>query len=507
MAGSQNFKSTVTFGGRVDPSFRRSTEDRQSAIRETGQTVTQLTRRQAKLGTQIKRMKLAGQEVSHLTSQYQRLGREIDSVADDQERLNRQMARRERLQKWGKRGVSAAKFGGTATIGGVVGFGAVAAAATAGALATLEHTTEKTGLAKGYGVGIEKYSAWENIAHRASLNGENMGDLAEELTNKIGEQGNEKTINPMLSQLNLSKRRMSGWSREKQFDEVMQRLSALKDDRQAASLGDQLMGGEANKLLTMIRSSGKSWEELMQTAKKNNLLTQEGADGAMRSHIAVTNLWGSITSGLEDVLGKVGSELTPAIEKAQLEIVGWVKDNEGAWIKNVQEWMKPDKDGKTGADLLWADLKSFGEGVVQISKVIWAVANKLSWLIPDKEQDKKDIETGLASGNLSLATAQVAAKNKDLGDWWNEQKFNDEKVQGMKKQHDDNYQNPISQLWEWINKPVQSAPPHQTNNTNIVVHAAPGQDPEAIGGAVYDKYQNTLPKWGGTGAMYDIPPG
>lgn len=35
---------------------------------------------------------------------------------------------------------------------------------------------------------------------------------------------------------------MAGWDREKQFNEVMRRISEMKDEKQAASLADQLMG-------------------------------------------------------------------------------------------------------------------------------------------------------------------------------------------------------------------------------------------------------------------------
>ncbi|MBW9732706.1 hypothetical protein FJD31_27635, partial [Escherichia coli] len=156
-------------------------------------------------------------------------------------------------------------------------------------------TSEKLGLAKSYGVGVEKYAAWENIGKAAGLNGENIGDLSEELTNKIGEIGNEKSLNPMLFQIGLTKKRMAGWDREKQFNEVMRRISEMKDEKQAASLADQLMGGEANKIMTYMKATGKSWEQTMSDAQKSNLLTKEGAEGAARAHVSVTNLWGSIT--------------------------------------------------------------------------------------------------------------------------------------------------------------------------------------------------------------------
>ncbi|BDY95434.1 hypothetical protein MUTS15_40910 [Escherichia coli] len=46
----------------------------------------------------------------------------------------------------------------------------------------------------------------------------------------------------MLFQIGLTKKRMAGWDREKQFNEVMRRISEMKDEKQAASLADQLMG-------------------------------------------------------------------------------------------------------------------------------------------------------------------------------------------------------------------------------------------------------------------------
>lgn len=58
--------------------------------------------------------------------------------------------------------------------------------------------------------------------------------------------------------------------------------------------------------MTYMKATGKSWEQTMSDAQKSNLLTKEGAEGAARAHVSVTNLWGSITSGLADTLGKIG---------------------------------------------------------------------------------------------------------------------------------------------------------------------------------------------------------
>lgn len=506
MGTSQNFKSTVSFGGRIDPSFRRSTEGLQDAIRQTGQTVGALTRRQEKLGAQIKRMKLAGQDVSRLVSDYQRLGREINHVTEDQERLNRQMRRHEGMARWRGRAGMAAKWSASKAWNGAAAAGLAFSGASVGALTSLSATAEKLALARGYGVGIEKYNAWNSIAARGGLNGENVGDLAEELTNKMGEKGNEKALNPLLAQLNLSKRRMTGWNREKQFNEVMDRLVKLKDDRQAASLGDQLMGGEANKILTYIRSTGKSWSETMAEAQKTNHLTKEGAEGAAKAHFALTNAWASISSAAEDVIGKMGAELEPEIKK--------FGEN---FSKEFTEWAKPDKSGKTGLERLKGQLVTFGKSVEQAGEIAFAVAKKFSWILPDTDAQKiAHWKESVANGAISPDVAAALAAKEGLSKEWEKEGITRDKARQMREQRDKDWQPPefMRDGMEWLrSKLYNSAGATQQNQNNITINvtAAPGQSPETVGENVYQTFQDSLkthyPTVSASGAMYDLPGG
>ncbi|MCS2153985.1 hypothetical protein MUU49_15620 [Scandinavium goeteborgense] len=92
------------------------------------------------------------------------------------------------------------------------------------------------------------------VAGITGLNGENYGDLSEELSNKLGEQGNDKSLNPFLAQIGMNKTQMTG--SKQQFD--------------------QLMGGEANKLVTYIASTGKSFKEVMENAAQLKWRTGSG---------------------------------------------------------------------------------------------------------------------------------------------------------------------------------------------------------------------------------------
>ncbi|MBR7559860.1 hypothetical protein KC218_25265, partial [Mycobacterium tuberculosis] len=77
----------------------------------------------------------------------------------------------------------------------------------------------------------------------------------------------------MLQQLGLSKGVLQKMGREKAFDLLMQKLSSMKDAAAAASLADQLMGGESNKYLTGLHAIGKTYNQAMEEAKRYNLLT------------------------------------------------------------------------------------------------------------------------------------------------------------------------------------------------------------------------------------------
>ncbi|WP_407241149.1 hypothetical protein [Escherichia coli] len=120
MAISQNFKTQVVFGGRIDPSFRRGTTELNDAIRQTSSTVGKLTKSQDKLKDKIAAMKLAGKDVSDLSAQYQKLDRRIKATTQDQEALNTQLAKKQRLEKWTGRAKGAAKWGGRAAAAGAV---------------------------------------------------------------------------------------------------------------------------------------------------------------------------------------------------------------------------------------------------------------------------------------------------------------------------------------------------------------------------------------------------
>ncbi|MCR2665003.1 hypothetical protein NSP75_23605, partial [Salmonella enterica] len=79
----------------------------------------------------------------------------------------------------------------------------------------------------------------------------------------------------------------------------------------------------ANKILTYMRLTGKSYRDLMNEQKRYNLVTRDGAEGAMRSNIAFSNLrtvWGS---AVDQIAGKLGGDLAPMVTKLADELSDW----------------------------------------------------------------------------------------------------------------------------------------------------------------------------------------
>ncbi|EKS7425994.1 hypothetical protein QCK43_000731 [Enterobacter cancerogenus] len=595
MATNTNLKTTINFGARIDGSFTGATGALDRALKgigtETARNRTlqtawgqqlarslngaageteKLTRAQDTLKKSIQEATLAGKDTSRLKKRYAAIARELERARHVQDRLTDSMrreievaeraerveARRARLRNSMRAGGAHALRGSGRVIGAAgsgllsvgrwasAGLAAGATAAIASPIMLNAKTAEELGLARGYGMSIEKYKAGGDLAAQFGLNAENYGDLAEEGTNKIWEEGNEKTLNPMLKQLGLSKGVLQKMGREKAFDLLMQKLSTMKDGAAAASLGDQLMGAESNKMLTGLHTIGKSYNQAMEEAKRYNLLTQEGAEGAMQANIAVNRLWGVAESGMQDTVGKITKELVPSIDDASTGLAKWIKDIQPQITTAVIDWIKPDGNDKTGPQRLWDGMIKFGHGVETVADVVMAVADRLQWLIPDKDAHRKEMLRQVSMGDADAAMA-VAKENNDTK-WLNAILASPDKVSGLEKMRSD-------AQWSWSGKrltdpgkywdsvytdmlksvDVPSAEktdsfssasdknvnfvpftpqPRQTINNHprvsITVNAAPGQSTEDVGKSVYDAFMESLPKgWDASSGnnAFDMP--
>ncbi len=418
---SQNLKAVITFGGNLDNSWKRSADGLQKSLKDVGKQSERLTKDQTRLAAEIKRAKLAGESLGDLKRRYTDVSREIRKTEAEQQKLNVQMQKAQRIQAFkgaGKglfrRGLGiAGQVGGMFGSGLAIGGGGVVASALGTLIApaaTNAETATRTNVAKSYGVDVATFNAWDSLAKQYDMNAENIGDLFEEYLHKSGEykqNGKQGSLQDAFETLGFKAGDFAGLSDMAQFDKIVERALSLQDESKASFALDSLFGGEASKLLMLIKQSGRSYRDLMDEQRRYNLVTKEGADGAVAGNQAINNLRTVFSSAVAEISGQLGNELAPDIRNLTNDLADWFK---GGGIKRIVTFLRND---------LYPGVLSFGQGVVFVGKIIYALAKKLSWLLPDDRNDQRDVLKTLAAKGIERA--RFRASQNGQGEWFDQQ--------------------------------------------------------------------------------------
>ncbi|WP_227660627.1 hypothetical protein, partial [Hafnia alvei] len=262
--------------------------------------------------------------------------------------------------------------------------------------------------AKSYGVGVETFNAWDSVGKQYGMNGENFGDLFEEYLHKAGEykqNGKQGGLQDAFETLGFKAGDLAGLSDIDQFSKIVERALTLKDQSKASFALDSLFGGEASKMLMLLKQSGKSYRDLMDEQKRYQLVTEEGARGAVEGNRAVSNLQTVLSSAMDEISGQLGGQLSPQIKSLTDNLAEWFKNG---GISKIVNFMKNE---------LYPGVLTFGNGVVFVGKIIYAAAKKLSWLLPDENESKTDVLTAIGSG-MPMEVAKIKAEGDGLGEWF-----------------------------------------------------------------------------------------
>ncbi|EFM6084217.1 hypothetical protein G9J92_005155 [Escherichia coli] len=404
-----NLKANIRIGGTIDPSWKKSVDGLKHGLSGATQEVARLTRQQDVLKRKIQAGALAGQDITELRKQYEKLGKKIHDATGEQDKFNRKLARAERLERWKGRAGTVLKTG----FGLSVGSGLTLAAGTTAVLNRNTETAERAGIARSYGVDYETYAAWDSLARLMGLNGENIGDLFEEYRNKVFDDDNGATdkgaIQEVFGKLGLKAGVMVGKSNQEQVEFLFDRLLQVENEQVAAGMADALFGGEANKILTWMRLSGKTYRELISEQKRYNLVTKAGADGAVQGHMALSNLSNVLSSSIDEISGQLGKELAPHIQRVTDDLAAWFKDG---GLEKIRAFIRDDALPALIDMAAW--MWKFGKVLAGITQkaIEWGLAD-------DPREDRREVLEYLAKmGSPELARA-VAQKNGQ-GEWFDE---------------------------------------------------------------------------------------
>ncbi|EFJ7272436.1 hypothetical protein [Escherichia coli] len=404
-----NLKANIRIGGTIDPSWKKSVDGLKHGLSGATQEVARLTRQQDVLKRKIQAGVRAGQDITDLRKQYEKLGKKIHDATGEQDKFNRKLARAERLERWKGRAGTVLKTG----FGLSVGSGLTLVAGTAAVLNRNTETAERAGIARSYGVDYETYASWDSLARLMGLNGENIGDLFEEYRNKVFDDDNGATdkgaIQEVFGKLGLKAGVMTGKSNQEQVEFLFDRLLQVENEQVAAGMADALFGGEANKILTWMRLSGKTYRELISEQKRYNLVTKAGADGAVQGHVALSNLRNVLSSSIDEISGQLGNELAPHIQQVTDDLAAWFKNG---GLEKIRAFIRDDALPALIDMAAW--MWKFGKVLAGITQkaIEWGLAD-------DPRQDRREVLEYLAKmGSPELARG-VAQKNGQ-GEWFDE---------------------------------------------------------------------------------------
>lgn len=214
---------------------------------------------------------------------------------------------------------------------GAVGFGLYVNSANAAVAQT-------DALAKSVLVSTETIEAYAAGVKSAGFQTDNIVDLIEEMNNKLGESAGIETITPVneaLSILGLNFENIRKLKPEQQFKQITDAALKMGDAQQAAAALDILMGGEANKIIGVLRNKVSSVDELTENYDKLNFMTDEARKGALKYAHTMDQL-GTVVSTLGTLVsGLVGESLTPMLK----DLIKWTAANKELIQQNVAGWV------------------------------------------------------------------------------------------------------------------------------------------------------------------------
>ncbi|MWN83172.1 hypothetical protein, partial [Escherichia coli] len=403
-----SLKANIRIGGTIDPSWRNSVEGLKKELSGTKKLLESLTRQQERLKKQIDAAGKENKDVAALTAEYEKLGQEIQAATRQQTLFNKKLKSAERLTRWKGYGKAALKVG----FGLSAGAGLTLAAGTTAVLNRNTETAERAGIARSYGVDYETYAAWDSLARLMGLNGENIGDLFEEYRNKVFDDDNGATdkgaIQEVFGKLGLKAGVMAGKNNQEQVEFIFDRLLEVKDEQVAAGMADALFGGEANKILTWMRLSGKTYRDLISEQKRYNLVTKAGADGAVQGHVALSNLRNVLSSSIDEISGQLGKELAPHIQRVTDDLADWFKNG---GLRKI-----------TGYTLKVAlpALIDVAEWTWKFGKVLASLTQRaIEWgFLIDPREARQEVLRALP--DMGLDYARGLAEKKGQGEWFDE---------------------------------------------------------------------------------------
>ncbi|SUI82131.1 Uncharacterised protein [Serratia quinivorans] len=248
----------------------------------------------------------------------------------------------------------------------------------------------------------------------------------------------------------------------------------------------------------------------MKEAADLNNITEDEARGALESSQILSNMWTSAETALAGVAGDIGSALKPQLKEWEGQLNVWVKNNKAIITNAITEWVEG------------GGPKRVVDGLVKFGQVVWAVAEKMEWILPE-DRKPEDMDTLEAARIRAVEIAGPEAEKLGLkDDTWGAVTGTGEKSRYIKEKQDEaatawvgkhqgvsgDVTQPTSTDGEVI--PVFSRPGNANANANVNNNnqyhfnvVLEGGATEAGAQELYDKFKALTGDAGGSSDTFD----
>ncbi len=176
------------------------------------------------------------------------------------------------------------------------------------------------------GLGVEGLQELEYAAQRSGVDSDVLRDGLKELTKQLGEAGMKTgTLYDILGQTSPAFRKqvLEAGSTEEAFNLLIDALGRIEDPTKRAVLSAAAFGEEAGKLQRLAEGGVEGLARLREEARKNGLMTEEGAKAAEDFADAQLNL----KMAIQGAKVAIGGQLLPILQPMLERLTAWITAN------------------------------------------------------------------------------------------------------------------------------------------------------------------------------------
>lgn len=240
------------------------------------------------------------------------------------------------------------------------------------------------------GMSVEALSALEFAAGQSGVELEDLSGALEELNIRLGEAVQDGTgpLAESFKKLGLNAAELAKMKPEERFKKIAQAIADIRNETDRQFLADEIFGGDAFKILPLLRQGAAGIEELMNKAEELGFVMDSKTAAAADELSTSMN---QLEQGGKALAVTLGTGLLPMAN----DFAAWLKEV----VPEVREWISENRETVELLAKLGGVLLIVGGGLIGMAAAISAATTVLGAM-----------QTAITAVNANLARTQALAR-------------------------------------------------------------------------------------------------